>query len=327
MKNKLAIAAALAAAYGVSQAEIPLTDNLSIQGFVDMSAVYSDGEVDGDDFESDSFSLDQVEVDFLFDFDDVTGRIDIESLAGNTVGDAADLSVERAELNYMLPDDGGMVTGGRLQSLLGFEAFEPTGLYQYSFAYSALGGNLASGYADGVRYTYEAESAFFAASVQDSVSGDDGTLGDNIGFEAATGYSADGLTLFLGGYYEEADDDVIGTSDSYWVNSYASYEQGPWVSAIELNYGEIEDNLEEFSGLIMANYAYDDFGSFTGRISYLNREFDLGGEDDGWTFTLAHGYALGDHILLVQEVSYTDAESGGLDGERLDLAAEAIFVF
>ena len=64
---------------------------------------------------------------------------------------------EQAFVNYALAN-GGVVTAGRYASMLGFEAFEPTGLYQYSFAYAI--GNLGDAsvlplYAQGVKYTIE----------------------------------------------------------------------------------------------------------------------------------------------------------------------------
>lgn len=320
MKTKLTLAALIAAS-GVAQAEIPINENLAIQGFVDMSATYTDG----DGFKEDAYGVDQVEVDFLFDFGDITGRIDIEYLGSSGTNDG--FGVERAEFNYAFADEAGMLTAGRLQSLLGFEAFEPTGLYQYSFAYGGIAGvtgaNLAAGYSDGVRYTYEAESSFFAISLQDSIYGDDGNLGDvAYGIEVATGYASEGLTLFLGAVYENSD-----IADTFWINSYVSYEEGPWVTAFELNYGEVDDTYDEISALVMANYAYSDVGSVTGRISYLQRDWDFY-EEDGFKLTIANGTAVGDNLLLVQELSYRDGDEFGVgDYDAIDLAFEAIFVF
>ena len=46
-----------------------------------------------------------------------------------------DDEVEQAFVNYAL-GNGDVITAGRYASMLGFEAFEPTGLYQYSTAYT-----------------------------------------------------------------------------------------------------------------------------------------------------------------------------------------------
>ena len=47
------------------------------------------------------------------------------------------------------------ITAGRYASMLGFEAYEPTGLYQYSTAYDIVGFDLQLllGIVQGVKYT------------------------------------------------------------------------------------------------------------------------------------------------------------------------------
>ena len=80
-----------------------------------------------------SFGIDQVEISWLFDFDAVTAQVDLEYEEGDD-----GVEVEQAFVNYAL-GNGDVVTAGRYASMLGFEAFEPTGLYQYSTAYNASG--------------------------------------------------------------------------------------------------------------------------------------------------------------------------------------------
>ena len=62
--------------------------------------------------------------------------------------------VEQAFVNYAL-GNGDVITAGRYASMLGFEAYEPTGLYQYSTAYDIVGIDFAaaSEYVQGVKYT------------------------------------------------------------------------------------------------------------------------------------------------------------------------------
>ncbi len=125
MKTKITLASALMAVSGFVNAEIVVNDFLSFEGFVDMS--YSHTDIDSDSAaigsgSDNSFGIDQVEIVWLFDFDKVTAQIDLEY---EEAGD--DMEVEQAFVTYHF-DNGGAITAGRFASMLGFEAFEPTGL-------------------------------------------------------------------------------------------------------------------------------------------------------------------------------------------------------
>ncbi|WP_269525571.1 outer membrane beta-barrel protein [Coraliomargarita parva] len=280
MKKTIALSSALLATCGLSYGEIVINDFLSFEGFVDMSYVHYDGEASIDDVpvgvehSGNSFQIDQVEIDWLFDFDPVTAQVDLEY-----EGSGDSVAVEQAFATYHFEDGSSAVTAGRYASMLGFEAFEPTGLYQYSFAYGlptfagdytglipapfddALGLALGTifplpGYAQGVKYTYETDTFFFGLSVQDGVYGYSSRLGGNDnddtsddggwGTEIAAAFMpGNGLTIFAGLAYEDGDGyaiDTVSTGDTgAWVfNTYVTYETGAWVFAAELNYGENE---------------------------------------------------------------------------------------
>jgi hypothetical protein len=354
MKNKIAFASAFFAAASFSTAEIVVNDFLSFEGFVDSSyshTNFSGDGVDADDNEN-SFEVDQVEISWLFDFDTVTAQVDLQYEGDNNDGtrynvdtpaDSNNLEdgelVEQAFVNLALAN-GDVVTAGRYGSMLGFEAFEPTGLYQHSFAYEASG---LPGYAQGVKYTREVASAFYGISVQDEAF-DNGNnrLGGNEGdsshaVEVATAHDlGNGIAVFLGGAYEDAE-----AGDSYIVNTYATYETGAWLFAAELNFGNSEsgafdaditdvtvsgNDVDVLSGLLMANYAYSDTASVTGRVSY--EEVDNGTVDADMTkYTLAHNKALADNLALVTEVSLTDAFVPGPDTERTEFAVKLLFTF
>ena len=80
MKNKIAIASAFIAASSFSFAEIALTENLSVEGFIDAS--YNDSDaLDA------SFALNEVEVSFLLDMGAVSARIDTQYTNRNQDGD------------------------------------------------------------------------------------------------------------------------------------------------------------------------------------------------------------------------------------------------
>ena len=384
MKNKIAIASAFIAASSFSTAEIVINDFLSFEGFVDMSYSHVDADADNLDIqESDnSFAVDQVEISWLFDFDPVTAQIDLQYDEGTD----SETAVEQAFATYHL-GNGGAITAGRYASMIGFEAFEPTGLYQYSFAYdlhipgidtgiplnadplstyeASVGDvTIIPGYANGVKFTYETDTTFFGISLQDEVFGNDGDRlgGDNdssYGGEVAFSITMEnGLSWFLGGAYEDAD-----LGDSYMLNTYVTFETGAWIFAAELSYGESESNgfavgatladaddkitggallggvdtdEEVLQALIMANFAYSDQASVTGRISYVDHEYDVAGagtiaEVDALKFTLAHGYAFTDNLFLVNEISYVetglDTLIGDEDIDSIFFAAELIFSF
>jgi hypothetical protein len=114
-----------------------------------------------------SFEVDQVEISWLFDFDAVTAQIDLEYEGDSLIPSGEDDElVEQAFVNYAL-GNGDVVTAGRYASMLGFEAYEPTGLYQYSTAYDIASGFNFQEYVQGVKYTRESDTSFFGISIQD----------------------------------------------------------------------------------------------------------------------------------------------------------------
>ncbi len=375
MKNKITLASAFLAAASLATAEIVINDFLSFEGFVDMSYSHVDVDEGGSD---NSYGLDQVEINWLFDFDQVSGVVDFAyygSEADNTaISNNDETQLEQAYVTYSF-DDGTALTAGRFQSMLGFEAFEPTGLYQKSFAYDAET-NILPSYGEGVKYTYESGDAFFGVALINSYNSDarftngrSGRLGgsgdSDYAVEVAGSYLTDGLTLFLGGYFENRDSSEPMTPDgsTYVINAYATYETGAWLFAGEVNFGNSEsdayglsDVLDEtvargansdddaMSALIMANYAYNEAASITGRISYESLDFskstfvnDTGIfeaelETKQTKYTLAHGYAFTDNLFLVTEISFIQAEIdlpglGSLDADGLEGAVELIFAF
>jgi len=345
MKNKIAIASAFLAAASFSTAEIVVNDFLSFEGFVDSSYSHTDYGADVDGNEN-SFAVDQVEISWLFDFDTVTAQVDLQYEGDSNEGTNGDGElVEQAFVNFSR-DNGDVVTAGRYASMLGFEAFEPTGLYQYSTAYEASG---LPGYAQGVKYTRESDATFFGISVQDEAFENGGDrLGGNEGdssyaVEVAGAYDlGNGVAVFLGGAYEDAE-----AGDTYIVNAYATYETGAWLFAAEVNFGnsesgafdyDVEDtdgtvlgtlgggnDVDVLSGLLMANYAYNETASVTGRVSY--EEVDGAVDGDVTKYTLAHNKALADNLALITEVSFADADLDGADVEETEFAVELLFTF
>ena len=130
MKNKIAITSAFLAASSFSFAEIALTENLSVEGFVQTS--YTDSDA-GDA----SFDLNEVEVRFLFDSGAVSAQIDLE-LTGDANLDNANVNEEIIDQAFISYDTHGVtVSAGLMDSQLGFEAFEAPGLYTGTTAFNA----------------------------------------------------------------------------------------------------------------------------------------------------------------------------------------------
>ena len=353
MKNKIAIASAFLAAASFSTAEIVVNEFLSFEGFVDSSYSHTNSDEDAGGQESDnSFQVDQVEISWMFNFDVVTAQIDLEYEDGdNEGGDIYDDEVEQAFVNYAL-GNGDVITAGRYASMLGFEAFEPTGLYQYSTAYTIndVSGNSTvpqgfqgiSEYVQGVKFTRTSDTTFFGISLQDQsfgtnagrLGGDSNEAGegdqdDDSSYAVEVAGSIDlgnGFNLFAGVALEDAD-----SGDNELFNFYATYETGAWLFAAELNVGENEqlgalDDVDYSSGLLMANYAYSDVASVTGRISMV--EIETGADDyDFKKYTVAHNYALADNLLLVAEISMGELEDDGDDYDITEFAVELLFTF
>lgn len=314
-----------------------------------MSYSHTDDDFKGGEESTNSYTLDQVEVSWYFDFSPVTAQIDIDYEGG-------DLLVDQGFVTYDL--GGGLaITAGRYDSMLGFEAFEPTGMYQYSTAYSS---NAEFGFGlegvgqvsdiispetnEGVKFTYENDSSFFGISLQDGaffaddrLGGDNGdAIGDVVSsyaVEAAFAHDlGNGFGLFVGGLFETADaqgQDV----DSTVLNAYITYETGAWLFAAEYIMTEhdfsgapLDGELEIDSFLLMANYSYSDKASITGRVS----EVDLDGAGDATKFTIAHLYAFTDNLALCAELSTVDYDLDtdfGVDGHTLEGGIELLFTF
>jgi len=328
MKNKIAIASAFLAASSFSMGEIVVNDFLSFEGFVDSSYSHTDRDTDlGDDSEN-SFQVDQVEISWLFNFDAVTAQIDLEYEDG---ADGEEDGVEQAFVNFAL-SNGDVITAGRYASMLGFEAYEPTGLYQYSTAYA---GTPLQGYAQGVKYTRESDTSFFGISIQDEAFNNGAnSLGGNEDVDGSyaveLAYAQDlgnGFAAFIGAAYEDADD----LGDSHIINAYVTYETGAWLFAAEVNSFETDltttGDIELLSGLLMANYAYNDTSSVTARVSIEDADTDAQGDVEIVKYTLAHNKALADNLALIAEISIADADTDIADGDVTEFAVELLFSF
>ena len=328
MKKTIAITSALAAASSLATAEIKINEFLSFEGFVDMSYSHTDVDTNGAKNSDNSFGIDQVEIDWLFNFGKVTAQVDLEYEEGTN-----STEVEQAFVSYDL-GNGSALTAGRYESMLGLEAKEPTGLYQFSTAYD--GNNFLPQYGQGVKYTGQSNDLSYGLSLQDESfnldgdrlgGGNNGTSDGTYSVEAAASLVSGNITYSLGGAYEDRDD--VG---SQWVgNGHVVYQSGAWTLGAEYNIGTEEttgaSDEDLTSGLVMANYAYNDASSVTARVSFGESETGAN-TDEFLKYTLAHNYAVTDNLAIITEVSLReDEDAASIESDTLTGAVEVLFTF
>ncbi|MDQ8186116.1 porin [Pelagicoccus sp. SDUM812002] len=293
--------------------QIEINENLSVTGFLDMSLFHADT----DDGDSTSFDLDQMEIDFLFSFDEITAQVDLDYQRG----DANEIDLEQAFLTYDL-GEGTSITAGKFLSYMGWETAEPTGLYQYSYAY----GTTIPGYHNGVTIDFSDDWGSLGLALVDSVYDDDGSINSDaddfdMGIETKLVLTpADGWTVFLGYAVDSAN---AGGEDRELVNLWASYEFGASTIAAEVN--DYSDGMTEINQwLLMYSVATGDKGTFTARVSGNDvREGTSLDNQDFKKYTAAYIHAVNDNLAIVSEVSQIDY----FTGDATEFALEALFTF
>ena len=316
-------------------AEIVVNDFLSLEGFANMSYAHTEQELGTTKVTENSHGIDQVEIDLIFEYGSLSGQIDLECKVTDRY--ESNNVIEQAFLSYYKGDS--KFTAGRFASQLGFEAFEPTSLYQYSFAYhlsdglplsalNKINGGVLPRYDQVVKYTVESATRYIGIALVESIDPFSDSESDSYGIELAGALFLDhGVSVFAGIRRNNYDANDSGETI---LNTYLTYQTGAFVFAAELVSGKRElpggNDLETSQALYMVNYSYSDLASLSGRFSMV--DCDIGGTSEDFTkYTLAHGYALREDLFLVNEVSLLDGQEGGEDYESLTIAAELIVTF
>ena len=359
MKNKIAIATAFFAASCLSFAEIALTDSLSVEGFADMSYSHTEDDRAAADHTENSHNLDQVEITFLFDSDVLTAQIDLQW------EDGTGYSVDQAFTSYS-PGNDIVITVGRYDSMLGFEASEPTGLFQYSGAYSSdseifidndvtFSDIITPESNNGLKLSYETDTEFLAISLQDGAFFGDGRLGSDTDSDTSadlvaqltgtvepelssyaieTAYAKDlgnGFNALIGAVFETTD---VGNGandleiESTAINAFVTYETGAWLFVGE--YNMTTHDISTADECEIDSFLVMANCSYSDRASITGRvsHVDVDSFLDATKFTLAHNYAFTKNLMLVTEISAIDCEfAGGADGNTLEGALELLFTF
>src|SRR5690606_5933973 len=234
------VAAAATGASPFASAEIELGEGLSVTGFVDTSFVYYDE--DGSPTEK-VFGIDQVETDFLYSGSGgVSAQVDIE------YNDDDGTFVEQAFITKAFTDQFSM-KAGRFLSYSGWEAEEPTGLFQYSG--TGYGQYFYGYYQQGVSAAYNAGTFGFTASVVNSafdpLERDAGDLGYELGVSLSPVEGLTAKAFYIVNNYE-------GTSEKdELINAWVAYSVGGFTFAGEYNTADYFDGGEGDGYLLMAN--------------------------------------------------------------------------
>ena len=347
MKNKITCLLAGAALFGATaNAEIVLTDDLSAYGYIDMAL--TDGEGDGNtetavaEFEL-GLSFTPAEskwsavVELSFDSDtssatatETTTAFDISNPALNNANSAEDFQAavndsfsststsststddssaefETVTISYQYSDTLSF-TFGNIETYQGFETFDATGLYQFSYA--GVGGTslYSAGYAVGASADGSIGDIDFGVWVGDDAAGNSGTNS----FEYYLGYNGvENLSL----NFVYADDPGYET-----VNAWASYDYGDFTFAVESV--ETEVNGVEVLDVQYAMVYYS-FGNAGITLRYADGDY---GGADYEKLTISPSYAFSDNVFGLIEFSFEEFETDGtVDSDTA--AVELIYSF
>lgn len=263
-----------------SFAEIKLTDNLSVTGFLDMSVNGAADTVT----ETLNGSVDQFEVDFMFKFSDkISARADVNALPSSKTqyitkhSDTLEipntgLALEQGFVTYS--NSGLSLSAGRFLSSSGFEAAEPTGMFQYSYSKALYYG----AYQNGVSAAYSTPLfGIYGAIVSDLWIANEFDLLNSPGFEGQVSLTpVEGVTAKVTYLYQMYDEDATGDASKQLLNSWASYAKGPVTLAAEYSLlldwdvPDGEGRVNDGTGhgfLAMTNYKFNDFYAATLRFS------------------------------------------------------------
>lgn len=311
------VAAALLLSLGTATTAIADESKLSVGGFIDMSLLSTD--TDGET--STVFGVDQVELQFGYQIDSkLSATLEVEYQGTDYSTDADDSSsmkgavdVEQAFLSYAV-SDALSVKAGRFLSYSGFEAEEPTGLFQYSgTGYAPL---FYGYYQQGISASYAGANYTVAVSLVNDLAGPTSTDTETLGVETMIAYMPTDEITVKGFYSVEGDKDFI--------NLWTSYSKDALTLGAEYNSASDSATDTDSTGyLAMANYAIDDKIGVT--VRYHAYETEVAGttttENSG--ITIAPSYALSDNVLLVAEYRMDDQTSVDVNS----FALEALVTF
>ena len=330
MKNKLLSLASLLAVFNANAVEIgPTGSGIELGGFIDIA-----GQKQGADSET-SF-VGQVELNLDFSSGPVSASVDLDftESQGLSDGDGDGFvedddttggNLEEAVVTYDF-GNGLSVSAGKMLSYMGFEAYDPTNMYQYSYAYDIGFQNdtgaqmIYDAYDVGVSIDYGTDA--FSIGLWSSMEAD-------AGYEIALAYT--GVENFTAKAIYS--DFSAPTSEAYEKSTYwVSYQLDKLLIAGEIAENDQLDTGDDVEGfLIMANYGVTDAAAITLRYSGIELTGATNGtvSYEGTKFTISPSYVFNDNLSgLVEYSSYdTDIATGTLVEPEDLIAVELIYTF
>jgi len=295
-KQLLGIAAGAALFTSGLNAEIKLTDGLSTYGYIDM--VYLDSDAPGAGDATDSVA----EFELGFEFTQLESPFSAVMELSFSDDDTDDTDFETAVITYTATDNLSF-TVGNILSYQGWETYDATGLYQYSYAYRGQNVIYSAGYAVGASVDYGTDDYGLGFWIGDSANGD-------VSLEFFGQYTGvDGLT-FTAVYA----DDPGYKSLNFWT----SYEYQAFTFAAEYVDNDYEDGADDNGYLFLVNYAFTDSAAATLRYSE-EEEDDL---SDFSMITVSPSYVFSDNVAGLVEVSFIDEAT-----DYTAFAVELIYTF
>lgn len=326
MKNKIISTIVALSMVGTSYA-IEVNDNLSINGFVDTS--YSNAKTDGSATNSEKVSIDEVELNFLFNVGSVSGEIHLDNdNTDSTDGNQAD--IEQAHFTYSL-DNGISFTIGRYGSKLGFEREDPAGLYTYSRAYSDATnyGNVDSLVREGVAINYAAD-AYTAGLSLDQTKGENlDDSGNGLNVELSLSYTGiENVNVGIGYRKEESAGTNTGSDH---LNLNASYQVGKALLAAEWQSMDPEATgaADQEAFMLLVDYDVSDKLGVAVRYSQEDQDTISTSALENSKWTIAPNFAITDSLGAIIEYSTTDVDvaSGAASADEELFAVELTYTF
>jgi hypothetical protein len=339
-KKILALASMLAAS-NMSAIEIgPTGSGVEMSGFIDL--YYQSKDKAG----SDTVDVGQVEIMFDYASGPISASVDIDFYnsgtttvitgfgADNAIGGTGvdadttadisdnDGSLEEAIVTYDF-GNGASVTVGKMLSYLGFEAYDPTNMYQYSYAYDGLDGagqDIYDGYATGASIDYGTD--MFSLGVWSS-------LTNSPDLEYALAFTGVENLTVKAIYADYGKDSTTSTGTKAKSTYWASYQIGKLLIAAELAEAEASTaagtDLEGM--LLMANYGITDKVGLTLRYSEFESTTGTTKDFDIEKVTVSPSYVFNDNFSgLVEYSTYDQAVVGAI--KPIDfVAVELIYTF
>lgn len=305
MKYKTTCLLAGAAFFGATaNAEIILTDELSAYGYIDMAL--TDGEGAGNT----KTAVAEFELGFAFTPAEsawsAVAELSFDSDTADVDTDDEDSSVEfeTVTISYQY-SDALSFTFGNILSYQGFETYDATGLYQFSYAGADNTPLYSAGYAVGASADYSAGDFDLGLWVGDTTSSD-------LSYEYLVAYNGiENLTIKA--IY--ADDPGYET-----INVWASYEYGDFTFAVETVDTDAEAGSTTTEVDVQTALVYYSMGKAGITVRYADGEW--GGADYD-KITISPSYAFSDNVFGL--VEFSQEELAGV--ERDTAAVELIYSF